>query len=137
MDGKSDRFITVATFRYPVEAHLAKSKLESEGIEVYVADENIVAINWLYSNAVGGVKVQVREDEADRARALLQAPQPERRRGAGKIALLPCPKCGSAGVSLERQGRVLEVVWLVLFFLPIARPRHRWRCAKCGYTVID
>ncbi|MGJ3255801.1 MAG: DUF2007 domain-containing protein [Alcanivorax sp.] len=46
--------ITVARFSMPDEAHIAKSRLESEGIPAFVADEHTVGMNWLYSNAMGG-----------------------------------------------------------------------------------
>ena len=63
----SEKLTIIASFSHPFEAHLAKGKLESEGIEAYIADENIVGINWLYSNLVGGVKLKVREDDRERA----------------------------------------------------------------------
>jgi len=72
----SDALILIATFSHPFEAHLAKGKLESEGIEAFIADENIVGINWLYSNLVGGVKLKVREEDRDRALKLLQEKVP-------------------------------------------------------------
>ncbi len=62
----------VATYSKPEEAHLAASFLEGSGITTYVADDQIVSLNWLYSNAVGGVKVQVSEDDWEEARELLE-----------------------------------------------------------------
>jgi len=64
----SQRLVTIATFSFPQEAYIFKTKLESQGIKSYVADEYIVTMMWLYSTAVGGVKLKVRE--ADKARAL-------------------------------------------------------------------
>tara|TARA_R100001143_G_scaffold755_1_gene2242 strand:- start:4968 stop:5165 length:198 start_codon:yes stop_codon:yes gene_type:complete len=46
---------TVATFSFPHEAHIARAKLESEGIPALVADEHTINMQWLYSNALGGV----------------------------------------------------------------------------------
>jgi hypothetical protein len=67
----SDELTLIASFSHPFEAHLAKGKLESEGIEAYIADENIVGINWLYSNLVGGVKLKVREIDREKALEIL------------------------------------------------------------------
>lgn len=66
-----DQWFTITTFIYPHEAHLAKNFLEAEGIEVFLKDEWTVQINNLYSNAIGGVKLQVRKIQYDRAWKLL------------------------------------------------------------------
>jgi predicted amidophosphoribosyltransferase len=49
---KNKFLVTVATFNYPLEAHLSRAKLESEGIKAFVADEHMINANWLYSIAV-------------------------------------------------------------------------------------
>lgn len=66
------RFITVATFQYPQQAHVIKSKLESQGIAVFLRDElTIQAYNYL-SNAVGGIKLQIIESDYEKAYPLLK-----------------------------------------------------------------
>lgn len=67
--------VVLKKFSHPVEAHLLKSRLESEGIESFVADENIVGLNWFYSNAVGGVRLQVNEQDLEKAQAILNETQ--------------------------------------------------------------
>ena len=57
-------FITVATFTYPHEAAILKGRLESEGIECFLRDELTVQVYNFYSNAIGGVKLQVRRSDA-------------------------------------------------------------------------
>jgi hypothetical protein len=51
------KWIEIATFNYPHEAHLAKSKLESEGIDVWLKDEYTAQVYHFHSNAIGGVKL--------------------------------------------------------------------------------
>ena len=60
--------------RYSVlpEALVAKSMLDSAGIECFLGDENLVRIDWFYSNLVGGIKLMVRAEDADTARKLLE-----------------------------------------------------------------
>lgn len=67
-----DSWITVWTFMYPHEAHIPKAKLESEGIEVFIKDELTAQVNNIYSNAIGGVKLQVREKDYQRAVQILE-----------------------------------------------------------------
>lgn len=64
-------FVTIISFDLPHQAHLAKVVLESEDIEVEILDELTVQVNNFYSNAIGGVKVQVDEKEVDKAFKIL------------------------------------------------------------------
>ncbi|MDP6967887.1 MAG: DUF2007 domain-containing protein [Gammaproteobacteria bacterium] len=62
------KFETVASFMSPIEAHIAKERLESEEIPSFVAHANHVWANWSYANALGGVKIKVLEKNADNAK---------------------------------------------------------------------
>jgi len=64
-------FETIATFTLPSELIVAKTKLESEGIECRVLDELTVQSYNFLSNAVGGVKLQVPKSEFDKAYSIL------------------------------------------------------------------
>lgn len=66
-----NQLITIAAFSQPIEAHLVKTRLESEGIECFLANEHIVTMNWLWSNAVGGVELQVKESDVEKATEIL------------------------------------------------------------------
>jgi hypothetical protein len=56
-------WVTIAKFAYPHEAALLKGRLESDGILSNIKDEHTIAANPMYSPALGGVKVQVREND--------------------------------------------------------------------------
>ncbi len=62
-----DDMVSIAGFRDPMEAQLAKGMLESAGVECMLQGENA---NALYPGALR-VKLQVRAGEEDEARALL------------------------------------------------------------------
>lgn len=62
---------TLATFGHPDQAHLLRMRLEGCGIAAFVRDEHMVALDWLASLAVGGVKVDVADEDYEAARALL------------------------------------------------------------------
>ncbi|MGL5019939.1 MAG: putative signal transducing protein [Luteolibacter sp.] len=76
---------TIATFTVPEEAHLFRTFLESRGIEGFVLDENVVQLFWHYSNAIGGVRVAVEDNDIEDAStayqeymaALREGPYPE------------------------------------------------------------
>lgn len=85
------------------QAILAKSILDSAGIESFLADENIVRIDWFYSNLVGGIKLLVREEDAEAAQNLLEQKIPETFE-AGETGLFQqprCPRCQSVDISFE------------------------------------
>lgn len=56
-----------------MDAYLLRARLEGSGITAYIRDENLVTLDWLYSNAVGGVKVDVMDEDYERALELLNA----------------------------------------------------------------
>jgi type III secretory pathway lipoprotein EscJ len=60
------------TFTYPMELAVLRTRLEADGIECLVLDELTVQANPLYSNAVGGVKLQVRESDIQKAVEILK-----------------------------------------------------------------
>src|SRR2546423_2843478 len=61
VDGEAElrEMTTVRRFRDLPEALLAKGSLQSAGIECLLVDDNIVRTDWFWSNAVGGIKLQV------------------------------------------------------------------------------
>jgi hypothetical protein len=67
----SDELATIAMFWSPVEANLAKGRLEAAGITAFLQGEEAVAMNWLLSNALGGIKLQVAAQDLERAQACL------------------------------------------------------------------
>ena len=62
---------TIATFDNMPAAHIAKGRLEAEGIPSWLKDENLGQTDWLYNIAVGWIKLQVEPRDAERARAIL------------------------------------------------------------------
>ncbi len=64
-------WITVISFTYPHEAHMAKAKLESEGIDVQITNELTTQVHNFYSNAIGGVEMLVRESDVEKAEIIL------------------------------------------------------------------
>ena len=53
-------FKKIGEYQYSYEANIYKTKLESFGIEVFIRDSFTIDANPLISNAIGGVKLYVR-----------------------------------------------------------------------------
>jgi hypothetical protein len=57
-----------------MQAWLAKSNLESSAIECNLVDDNMVRLHWGMVNVLGGVKLQVKREDAEVALELLEQP---------------------------------------------------------------
>jgi hypothetical protein len=69
--------VTIASYASPVEAEIAKNRLESSEIPAFLVGENTVNMAWHLTNAVGGIRLQVSQADADEARAILRCPNEE------------------------------------------------------------
>lgn len=63
--------VNVATFDTIIEASISKGRLEAEGVPCWLADEHMVQTDMLTSPAIGGIKLQVSEEWAQKARDIL------------------------------------------------------------------
>jgi Putative prokaryotic signal transducing protein len=63
--------VTIRRFGDMSEALLAKGCLDSAGIECFLADTNIARLEWPLTR---GMRLQVNDDDAETAIALLEQP---------------------------------------------------------------
>jgi hypothetical protein len=68
--------VTIAVFHSQPEFLLARTRLESADIECFAYDENMLRIGGWHSHVTSGIKLQVRESEAQDAVAILQHTAP-------------------------------------------------------------
>lgn len=127
-----DALVTVASFTDAIAAHIARGRLAAEGIDAIVADEHVVWADWLYSNAVGGVKLRVAASEAPRARAVLQALAQGDFAAPDEDVAPRCPRCGGA-IAADRRTLRVALVSLVLFQIPLPFTRNGVRCTQCAW----
>src|ERR1700761_2521673 len=66
-----DKIVTFESYYDPMLAHIVRTRLEANGIQCFVADENTVGANPLYNQAIGGVKIKVFEKDIVRCREIL------------------------------------------------------------------
>ena len=63
----NNNYKVLAVFEYSTEAHVTKSKLDSEGFETMLMDEKTIDSDPLISNAIGGVKLLVHKNDFEKA----------------------------------------------------------------------
>lgn len=116
------------------DAFLFSSVLDSAGIECYLADENTIRMDWLWSNLLSGIKLCVRRADADEASSLLNQGVPERFdvEGVGEYQQPRCPMCQSLEISFRGLNRAVDYISA---FLGGPWPLHRslWQCDVCGH----
>ena len=122
---------TVASFLTVAEAHVALTRLHSAGLDAVIRDEFMVTFDWLCSNAIGGVKIEVVEEDVAAAREILALP-------ASEEGVIHCPHCGSH----DTRVRVLSVWGAICLALKLPIPMTRAivdcrRCAKTHDVAID
>ena len=127
------KLITIRKLRDLPEALLAKGSLDSAGIESFLADDNMVRMDWFISNLLGGVKLQVRPEDVDAADEILNQPIPDGFdvEGVGDYQQPRCPKCESLDISFEELNKLIAYGGL---FVNVPLPVHRkgWTCHSCG-----
>lgn len=128
--------ITFKTFDNSIDAHILKIKLESEDITCFLFDENIVSINPLYSNLVGGIKLKINEEDLERAKEIVsELEQTPYTTEDEKV--ISCPRCQSTHIesghkSMKSVGAVLSAI---ASFLLVIFPLYRkdvYKCKDCG-----
>ena len=124
--------LTLRQFRDLPEALLAKGSLESAGIECFLADENLVRLDWFISNFIGGIKLNVHAADFENARKLLDEPILEGLyvQGVGLYEQPRCPKCRSLDVNFQELDRPIAYM-SVFLHVPIPLQRSAWRCHAC------
>ena len=131
-----DDLVTLASYRDVIEANVVRSRLESEGIPCFLADEHLVQMNWLYSDAIGGVKLQVVESDVEEAMRILRG-NPELAGfglgGSDGLKVEDCLACGSEDVVMDKMPRRLLFLSWLLLGVPILFLKRRWRCEACGH----
>lgn len=92
----NDVFTVLAVFEYSTEAHLIKSKLDSENIRTLLMDEKTIDSDPLISQAIGGVKLQVHNEDLDKALNIYNNIRVYKTFENGEE--IHCPKCNSTRI---------------------------------------
>jgi DNA-directed RNA polymerase subunit RPC12/RpoP len=147
---ENEKFITLLTVTFPHEMAVIRGRLEAEGITCFAKDELTVQVHPFYSNAIGGVKLQVLERDLHQAVEILkyaghyieenlqssdESPhinkysnnQQAAEEGAGII----CSICGSEEVVKTRKTGWLFLLTSLMLAFPTPFLRRKYYCFNC------
>lgn len=146
----NEKFVTVLTATFGYEIAIIRGKLESEGITCFVQDELTVQVNPFYSNAIGGVKLQVRESDLNQAIEILketgyikddnlQSPEElsrfenysDEQEEVNDEAKVFCPFCGSNEIVKSKKAGWFFLTTTILFATPTPFFQKRYYCFDC------
>lgn len=129
-----EKFSKIAVFQYSSEAQIIKARLEAEGIAVFLQDQFTIDTDPLVSNAIGGIKLKVWQEDEGRALEILNSISDYSLDDTGQE--IECPNCGSEKVDLSTNVRGFKSMFFFLFsFLTIALPiytKYNYRCETCN-----
>ena len=77
---------------------------------------------------MGGIRIQVDENDLARAREILKDELPPANRG-----MFECPKCKSDSVAYEKISKRFAFLSLLLIGIPLLWFKGECRCNACGY----
>lgn len=111
-----------------------------------LADEHTISMNWFYSNAIGGVKLQVPRQYIAMAQAIVDDVRAvevdwsdvDPRWGEEEVEVVGmksdevlCPRCGSLEVRYEKFSRPMVFLSILLLGIPFPFLSRQWTCASC------
>lgn len=124
------KLLTVNTYTLPHELAIHRSKLESMGIECFVKDELTVQVHNFYSNAIGGIKLQVKEVDFEAAKDILE--EQFDLKADYSDATIKCPNCGSGNVEGKGLNGKISLLILMITGLPIPIFKSKLNCFDCN-----
>lgn len=120
----AEKFYTLASFEFPADVQVLKGKLESEGVPVFLKDENTLNSDPLISSAIGGVRVQVYNRDKERAKAIYDEIRSYAVDTNGNPVI--CPNCKAQKSETYYQRKSLFHKLFPFF------EKRKYKCLNCG-----
>ncbi len=132
-----DKIVTIVTYNNLQKCYIVQSKLEAEGIEVFIYDDNFASIVPGISGAIGGNRLCVKTSQAKTAMAILKAINLYNKEMKEKNELWvrnkhyeksygECPKCESENIFSEKLSTLKSL------FSGFWKIEHY--CKDCGHS---
>lgn len=140
----SQNSVVLRTFDNYITAEIIKGRLAEDGIMASIKDEHTVTMNWMWSQALGGIKLLVDANEYERANELLTSyeeafeakqdapaydePYDEQLDPNNRV----CIHCGSKNTKLQTINKTWAYSTLLFLGFPIKVKEDKWHCFHCG-----
>lgn len=132
------KLVRIKFYQNAIEANRDKQILAEEGIESWIANEQTVQSDWLLSQAIGGIQLQVFEYDLARAEKILEdfesedsALEVEHTINDPEFDFL-CPECGSNHIYRDEKPGGIFGISVLLLGIPLKVPAQKYHCYHCG-----
>ncbi|MGB0937143.1 MAG: DUF2007 domain-containing protein [Colwellia sp.] len=125
--------IVIAKYSFPLDANIAKASLESAGIPAFIADEHTINMQWLYSDAMGGVRLLIAEEHEKEASEILNGNFSTTVDTACESDIETCSNCQSINIKHHTKGKVPAFLVFLLAGFPLFFYKHGIKCLDCGH----
>lgn len=120
----------IRTFDNYFLANITLTKLQDAGIDCFLKDEHTVTMDPILSNAIGGIKLVVKEEDAEDAKQLLQ------QFDEAYLRSVKCPKCGATAINQVNKPGATNFLTAILtwaFSSYALAPEQVYQCGNCGF----
>ena len=127
------KLITITFFTNHLEAHIAKGRLEAEGIQTFIANEH----SFVPSS---DIEIQVLKEDKDKAQRVITSYlngeyQRNLNQSDASNNISPCPQCSSRDFKNSISLISILSSLLSLCIIPLKRNKHT--CLHCGHKWIS
>ncbi len=122
--------ITVRSFDNYFSANIMLTRLQDAGIDCFLKDEFTVTIDPILSNAIGGIKLVVKDTQLQETLELLKEMDDETRKNS------QCPKCKNTGleyIAKTSAGNAFTAIATWMFSSYAIAPAWVYHCNHCGW----
>ena len=128
-------FKKIGEYQYSYEANIYKTKLEYFGVKVFIRDSFTIDANPLISNAIGGVKLYVRNENYIDAKKILKSTNDYSLDDNGKSII--CPNCGDDKIKFQTTIKdfksFLAFLFSLFFIILPFYNKYKYKCSNCNF----
>ncbi|MDD2600664.1 MAG: DUF2007 domain-containing protein [Kiritimatiellae bacterium] len=121
---------TLTTVSWMSEADLLCSRLATYGIKTNIPDQSTASVLPLLGNAMGGIRIQVNDEDFDKAVSTLREIQSTSTDNKKTF----CPKCGSSKVKYRRESWMFFACLIIFMGIPLLWLKKKFHCNSCGFN---
>ncbi len=128
-------FTLIKRYSNSMLAHLDKVKLESEGIDCFLQDENMVTLRPYLSFALSEIKLFVNNFDSGRAISILQLNEMQELKEIypnERLTSATCPKCESVEI-IHPTSLLALFIFLFVGAPPFIENPMKNMCKRCGF----
>jgi hypothetical protein len=121
--------VTIKTFDNYFSANILLGRLQHDGVECWLMDEHTVTVDPILTNAIGGIKLTVKKEDAQSVMKLLWQYEAEQMKN------LVCPSCSGCHFNYITKKSAVNYITAILtwsFTNYAAAPEYVYQCADCG-----